>query len=200
MMPTMNVFFVGMPIKKVGRTTELTTGTVSAVNLTVNVGYSSGVDAYDAVSAIYEWNYAGNDGQRYLLAGDVDGDGYDEAVFAGYENVGVLEEGGTEKWTRDFSGTAANYENDASWDIEDMILADLDGDGDLDVAVGAYEMVNLRMLDGLTGVDMTAPVIIDGYAYSTQQLAAGDFVSDGEVGNAWQCHDATIPQSIAAIE
>jgi hypothetical protein len=145
------------------------------------LGHSNGVDAYDWVGTIYQWNYAGNDAEHYLLAGDVDGDGYDEAVFAGYENVGVLEEGGTEKWTRDLAGTAANYENDASWDIEDMILADLDADGDLDVAVGAYEMVNLRMLNGLTGVDMTAPVIIDGYGYSTQQLAAGDFVSGGVV-------------------
>jgi hypothetical protein len=145
------------------------------------LGHSNGVDAYDAVNVGYDYNYPGNDAQRYLMAGDVDGDGYDEAVFAGYDNVGVLEEGGTEKWTRDLAGTAANYENDASWDIEDMILADLDADGDLDVAVGAYEMVNLRMLNGLTGVDMTAPIIIDGYGYSTQQLAAGDFVSGGVV-------------------
>ncbi len=145
------------------------------------LGYSSGVDAWDDVAGSYDWQYAGNDAEHYLLAGDVDGDGYDEAVFAGYDNVGVLEEGGTEKWTRDLAGTAANYENDASWDIEDMILADLDADGDVDVAVGAYEMVNLRMLDGLTGDDLIAPVIIDGYGYTTQQLAAGDFASGAGV-------------------
>lgn len=33
---------LGLPIKKVGRTTQLTTGTVTAINVTVNVGYSSG--------------------------------------------------------------------------------------------------------------------------------------------------------------
>lgn len=33
---------VGLGIKKVGRTTELTTGSVSAINATVNVGYSAG--------------------------------------------------------------------------------------------------------------------------------------------------------------
>jgi hypothetical protein len=33
---------VGLAIKKVGRTTELTTGTVTAINATVNIGYSSG--------------------------------------------------------------------------------------------------------------------------------------------------------------
>lgn len=33
---------VGLAIKKVGRTTSLTTGTVSAINVTINVGYSTG--------------------------------------------------------------------------------------------------------------------------------------------------------------
>ncbi|PWB72547.1 hypothetical protein C3F09_06495 [candidate division GN15 bacterium] len=33
---------VSLAIKKVGRTTELTTGTISSINVTVNVGYSTG--------------------------------------------------------------------------------------------------------------------------------------------------------------
>ena len=33
---------IGLPIKKVGRTTVLTTGTITAVNVTVNVGYQHG--------------------------------------------------------------------------------------------------------------------------------------------------------------
>jgi hypothetical protein len=33
---------VNLAIKKVGRTTELTTGTISSINVTVNVGYSTG--------------------------------------------------------------------------------------------------------------------------------------------------------------
>ncbi len=34
---------LGLPVKKIGRTSVLTTGTVTAVNVTVNVGYSGGV-------------------------------------------------------------------------------------------------------------------------------------------------------------
>ena len=39
---TVTAAFVGQAIMKVGRTTSLTTGTVSAINVTVNVGYSYG--------------------------------------------------------------------------------------------------------------------------------------------------------------
>lgn len=35
--------FIGSPVLKVGRTTEVTTGSVLAVNATVNVGYSQGI-------------------------------------------------------------------------------------------------------------------------------------------------------------
>ncbi len=39
---TVTAAYVGQAIKKVGRTTSLTTGTVSAINVTVNVGYAHG--------------------------------------------------------------------------------------------------------------------------------------------------------------
>ncbi len=37
---------VGMAIKKVGRTTSLTTGTVTAINATINVGYTNGTATF----------------------------------------------------------------------------------------------------------------------------------------------------------
>lgn len=43
--------YVNQPIKKVGRTSSLTAGAVTAVNVTANVGYSSGTARF--VSQIY---------------------------------------------------------------------------------------------------------------------------------------------------
>lgn len=42
---------VGLPVKKVGRTSELTTGTIAGINVTINVGYSAGVARF--VNQIY---------------------------------------------------------------------------------------------------------------------------------------------------
>lgn len=145
------------------------------LQLEIMVGTDNGVEVYDALSGD-EWTTAIDDGADHcLIIGDVDGDGYDEIAYAGDSNVGILEEDGTLLWSRDLSGTAENYYNDATEDIEDMILADLDGDGDLDLAVAGYERLNLRMLDGKTGQDLIDPVIIDGYGEETTQLAAGNF-------------------------
>lgn len=73
---------VGQRIKKVGRTTSLTTGTVSAINVTINVGYTNGTAHF--VGQIYTSNRFSNSGDSGSLV--VTNDGQNNPVgllFAG---------------------------------------------------------------------------------------------------------------------
>ena len=125
-------------------------------------------------------------GSRTLSLGDVDGDGDLDAVF-GSDSTDVahlLLNDGTGTFT-DVTATHFPPQTPSSLCL-DMALADLDADGDLDVALAAAESQNLLFLNDGTGhfTDVTAsslPPDID----NTWSVATGDVDGDGDLDLAW---------------
>lgn len=140
------------------------------------LGYSGGIEAFDAVGGSRDWQSTAYPSNNGMLAADLDGDGYDEAISGGSNNIYGIDHDGTVLWSKDFTGTAENYNNDESGTLlGDMVLADLDGDGDPDVAAAFQTGVNLHMLDAATGDALVDAVLLNAYDTGEIQLAAGDF-------------------------
>jgi len=78
---TVTEAFVGQAIKKVGRTTSLTTGTVTTLNVTVNVGYSDGTAKF--VGQILSSSGFSKSGDSGSLVVTADGNNPVALLFAG---------------------------------------------------------------------------------------------------------------------
>ena len=155
--------------------------------LEIVLGRVNGFDVYDAVEASWEYtfNSTAYTWDNYLRAADLDEDGYDEIVAGGESKIIAmqLDSGdwtGDNIWSREFSGISTEdtqYYNDKSEALCDLLVEDLDGDGDLDVAAAFRFGNNLRLLDGATGDDLEDAILLNGDNGSinaTVQLAAAD--------------------------
>jgi|GEM_PF-3067135 len=108
--------------------------------------------------------------------GDVNGDGIEDVVALanfgyGYTDISAIDgASGTEIWHQDpVAGLAAEY---------GLTVDDLDGDGDMDVAVGATNQ-NVYMFDAATGIQLAAsPLTAPG---EVLDVATGDFDGDGSL-------------------
>ncbi|MDY6904929.1 MAG: VCBS repeat-containing protein [Thermodesulfobacteriota bacterium] len=139
------------------------------------LGHDGGLDAFDAVDNAFDWQSTVHAAGHYLIAADLDGDRYDEIAAAGSNNIYLMDQDGSTAWSRDFTGTSGNFFNDESDFLDDMVVADLDGNGTMGIAAAFKFGVNLRMLDAATGAPLAWGVVMDGSGEEPIQLAAGNF-------------------------
>ncbi|MFN7941985.1 MAG: VCBS repeat-containing protein [Thermoanaerobaculia bacterium] len=121
------------------------------------------------------------DGARAVAAGDLDGDGDPDLVAAAYNENGVFwyESDGTPfngGWTERSISLGAGG-------ADDVLLADLDGDGDLDVACAQYLDDEISWYRNNGGSPPSfASFFVDGDAYDgPRAVAAGDLDGDGDL-------------------
>jgi hypothetical protein len=117
-----------------------------------------------------------------VVAGDVDGDGDGDLLAAGRAKLTLLVNDGAQNFTPLVVDTA---ESNRGWPGLGLRLADLDGDGDLDIATALRPIVTLtRSLvvlqnqGGLSFVKRTLSPAPTGFTYS---LWAADLTGDGAV-------------------
>jgi len=122
-------------------------------------------------------------GSELVALGDVDGDGApDVAVSNRVESNVVVLSGGVEGhtlWSWTWSGSELDYYASGL-----AAHADLDGDGILDLAVGASQDASLpvRVLSGATGVELTTiPPSPGDENFGAALGAAGDLDGDGRI-------------------
>ena len=107
-----------------------------------------------------------------LDSGDVNGDGYPDLVVGMFEQVGVL--------INDQAGGFLPLMSTAVvGSVRDLVLDDLDGDGDLDIALGHTLTGEVEVLtnDG-SGVFAVTETRVIGE--STQSIGSGDIDGDGD--------------------
>lgn len=115
----------------------------------------------------------------HVVVGDLDGDGRDE-IFSGERNFGAR----VAYWT--WTGTA--YERhtistafESTW-THRLELADLDADGDLDLAVAFGATVAVRWFENVNGTDSGwVPHLVTAVGSRAEALAAADYDLDGDV-------------------
>jgi len=106
---------------------------------TANFAGTGGIYAIEADGSL-KWKYQTGDYGTYACPAlaDVDDDGFLEIAFVSYAGkITVLEHDGTEKWVLD-KGSAGTK----------VAIADVDGDGDLEVIAGAAGKIWLLNADG----------------------------------------------------
>jgi len=141
------------------------------------------------------------DGVRAVAAGDLDRDGdldlvsasYNDDAVAWYENDGTPSNG---TWTQRLISTGAGGAND-------VVVADFDRDGDLDVACAQFLDDEISWYRNNGGAPPTfTPLFVDGLSFAgPRAVAVGDFDGNGfpdlasvsETGNgvAWYENDGT---------
>ena len=141
------------------------------------------------------------DNVRGVAAGDLDRDGdldlvsasYNDDAVAWYENDGTP---GSGQWTRRLISTGAGGAND-------VVVADFDRDGDLDVACAQFLDDEISWYRNNGGAPPTfTPLFVDGLSFAgPRAVAVGDFDGNGfpdlasvsETGNgvAWYENDGT---------
>ncbi|WP_371803413.1 FG-GAP repeat domain-containing protein [Candidatus Lokiarchaeum ossiferum] len=110
--------------------------------------------------------------QNCLFAADLDGDDKDEFIFGNQDdtmdNITVLDDDGSLIWSKIFRpGTSISR-------VNDMIIADLDGNGKLDIIVANNEEDHLFVIDGISG-----GVLWNKSVPYTKSLEIGDFNING---------------------
>lgn len=120
----------------------------------------------------------GGDNTTAVALGDIDGDGDLDAVLGntGARSVAYLNDG-----TGDFGAAGAGLPFGSASDTRSIALADVDGDGALDVVAGNHEQQNVIYLgDGNGGFGDAAGTIDFGTGSdATLAVAAGDLNGDG---------------------
>ena len=119
---------------------------------------------------------------KAAVVGDLNGDGLDDIIFGGWPNVSLtmLRNDGRGFVAVVLPGMPKHDGSNASW-TEALALADVDGDGDLDLLVGNNEEPNyLLRNDGVAGFAPGVP-LPGSTTLVTGALAVGDVDGDGHV-------------------
>jgi hypothetical protein len=122
-------------------------------------------------------------GARYIDAGDLDGDGDIDIVGASELTSGVYEQDGDITWFENLDGAGTLWEqHELEWDRHsaEAHVADLDGDGDLDVIGAEQERIcwweNLNG-DGSAWLQRFVTTSLNGSCY----VDIGDIDNDGDL-------------------
>jgi hypothetical protein len=124
-------------------------------------------------------------GSRGVAAGDLDGDGFSEVVHVGGSGIEILRCGHSANGAYANTWTSKVVRSDGSFD--DVALADVDADGDLDLVVTrsatSQESVEVYKNDGKSAFPSSASVVTP-YAkppshHNPHSLAVGDVDGDG---------------------
>ncbi|MFO7898616.1 MAG: hypothetical protein R6V58_06110, partial [Planctomycetota bacterium] len=140
------------------------------------------------------WRIDCGDRVNAVSAGDINGDGADDFVFASDDAaVRAVDSDGNELWTHSFGGDATRGGREG--EVRDVLCSDLDGDGRAEVAASpnngwlyilspdGEELTRFEgsagyaILDGLQALDVNA----DG------RKTVFSFSSDGSFGSGWEC-------------
>ncbi len=121
----------------------------------------------------------GFDGARAIELGDVDGDGHPDVVGAA-QNAGDL------IWWRNVGGTGTTFTAttiDASFaGARDVKLADIDGDGDLDVAAAGFDADELAFYRNANGDgSLWNKITALSFFNEASSVDAGDIDGDGDI-------------------
>ncbi|MCC7237160.1 MAG: VCBS repeat-containing protein [Bryobacterales bacterium] len=109
--------------------------------------------------------------------GDFDGDGSDE-LAAGWRNNGREKEYGIVYYKRTPEGKWARHEVDNGVAVEDLAVADLNGDGKPEIIAGGRATSNIRIYWNETQPEWPRHIITTGFANFTANAA--DFTGDGK--------------------
>jgi hypothetical protein len=122
-----------------------------------------------------------SDSTSAIAFGDVDKDGDLDIVTGNYNNFNRLYlNNGTQMPFNGVAGTEIGSETDPT---QDIVLGDVDGDGDLDVVVGNYNTLNKLYLNNGTSTPFSGATAFDiGLdTNDTRSIALGDVDNDGDL-------------------
>jgi len=125
-------------------------------------------------------NYGSSSGadSKALAVGDIDGDGDIDAVIAhrnGQQNTAYLNNG-----TGSLTASVQNYGTGAD-NSEAIALGDMDGDGDVDVALGNTSQQNIAYLNNGSGSFSAGSTNFGSGSDATKAVALGDVDGDGDL-------------------
>ncbi|MEX2261076.1 MAG: FG-GAP-like repeat-containing protein [Bryobacteraceae bacterium] len=115
-------------------------------------------------------------GAHALGWGDFDGDGADELAVGWRDKqfgVAVYKRGSENRWSR------AGIVDDGGMAAEDLVVADLNGDGRPEIIAGGRSTKNVKIYWNESKPQWTRHVVAEGYR--NQTAIAADFTGDGKV-------------------
>lgn len=148
---------------------DLDAALTSVVQRTVSVCWNQGGGLFSAPVALHQ----GRSAMHRVLARDLDGDGLPELVFAG-GSVGLLRNLGAGSFG------AAEPVDPSGVSIWTLDLGDLDGDGDLDLATGAWWSHEVAWLENLGGGTFGPRRTLTQAVLGVSDVRVRDFDGDGD--------------------
>lgn len=131
------------------------------------ISFGDGAGGFSATTKIDT-----GEGGSYFTVGDFNGDGFPDLAFANYHSIAVVLNDGHDNFLppQIMNSVASPY---------DILAADLNGDGDIDLAVTDVANNQLAILLGNGMGGFAAPIVFA--VTDPARLASGDFNNDGKV-------------------
>ena len=150
----------------------------NSVYVLTNNFIGSGTVSFNTTS--FEGSVGGeSDGGQKLSIGDIDGDGRADIVGTFYRSIGdsqvvVFEQNSVGVWTKTYSDAVDN-----AYGVD---LADMDGDGDVDIVVGDFQDKEIRWYenDGNATAGFTRQTLLAHSDLLPVEIRISDFDGDGD--------------------